>query len=50
MTSLASRIFAWAWSCAPLTQVGLILAVGWAWVAVSAWMRAGELMRGKGRS
>jgi hypothetical protein len=44
MTSLAARIFAFAWSFGPLAQLGAILAIGWAWVAVSAWMRAGESM------
>lgn len=48
MTSLVARIFAWAWSCGALTQLGVILAIGWVWVAASAWQRAGESLRGRG--
>lgn len=50
MTSLVARIFAVMWGLGPLTQLGVILAVGWTWVIVSAWMRAGESLRGRGRS
>ena len=48
MTSLAARLFSWAWAAHPLTQLGVILAIGWAWVLVSSWLRAGDSLRASG--
>lgn len=48
MTSLAARLFAFLWQFGPMTQLAAILAIGWAWVLVSSWLRAGDSLRGTG--
>ncbi len=44
--NLAARIFAFLWNFGPGTQLAAILLVAWAYVFVSAWLRAGDSLRG----
>ncbi len=44
--TIAARIFAFLWQFGPMTQVGALLLVAWAYVFVSAWLRAGDSLRG----
>lgn len=46
MTSLANRLFAAWWNLHPLAQMTVILALGFAWVVLSAWSRWRESLRG----
>lgn len=44
--TLIERALSWAVDQHPMVQLCGLLAIGWAWVFVSAWMRAGDSLRG----